>query len=136
MEYSQEHRPRKISGLLDRVYQAGAWTGIVILRMILNMLPASMKSERKRIPHFFDDRRSASRLHVDRNVVCMRDGKDVKTAHLINISRSGMYIEIDDPADIGQEMFFNLSGRNLGPFMRVRGRVTRKAEHGMAIRFV
>jgi len=136
MKPSEEDRPGTMIDLLREIYQIGAWTGIVISRMIRNMLPASVRSQRRRIPHFFDDRRRASRLRVDRNVTCMRDRQDTTTAHLINISRGGMYVEADNPANIGQEMYFNLSGRNLGPFMRVRGQVTRKAEHGMAIRFV
>jgi len=136
MECSGEDRSSKMLDLLREIYQTGTWTGIVISCMIRNMMPASIRSQRRRIPHFFDDRRRASRLRVDRNVTCMRDRQDVMTTHLINISRGGMYVEADNPADIGQEMYFNLSGRDLGPIMRVRGQVTRKAEHGMAVRFI
>jgi Tfp pilus assembly protein PilZ len=59
----------------------------------------------------------------------------MRSAHLINLSRGGMYVEMETPPDVGQEMYFNLSGMDLGPFMRVRGRVTRRAERGMAIQF-
>jgi len=47
-----------------------------------------------------------------------------------------MYVEIDTPSDIGQEMFINLTERNLGVFTRVKGRVMRRSERGMAIRFI
>lgn len=135
MGNSWEARSEKMLRLLDTTLQTGAWAGIVLSRMVQNMLPASLKREKRRIPYFFDDRRRDRRLHVDRTVACMQDGKGTRNARLINISRNGMYVETDAPVDVGQELSFNLSGRNLGPFMRVRGRVTRKAEHGMAIRF-
>lgn len=136
MGNNMEARSEKMLRVLDRTLQAGAWTGIVMSRMVRNMLPASMKRERRYHPYFIDDRRDSRRLHVDRTVACMRNGQDTSTAHLINISRDGMYVETDAPADVGQELSFNLSGRNLGPIMRIRGRVTRKAEHGMAVRFI
>ena len=136
MENLQEDRSEKMLRLLDRSLQTGAWTGIILSRMVQNMLPASMKKERRYLPHFIDDRRRNRRLHVDRNVTCLGDRQEARSAHLINISRNGMYVESDAPADVGQELSFNLSGRNLGPIMRVRGRVTRKAEHGMAVRFL
>lgn len=136
MENVGETRSEKMVRLLDRSLQTGAWTGIVISRMLRNILPASMKKERRHLRYFIDDRRRDRRVHMDRTVTCMHDGRDTKNAHLINISMNGMYVEMDAPADVGQELSFNLSGRNLGPIMRVRGRVTRKAEHGMAVRFI
>jgi len=135
MENAREARSEKMLRLLDTTLQTGAWAGIVLSRIVQNMLPASLKREKRHLPYFIDDRRRDRRLHVDRTVTCNQDGKDMRNAHLINISRNGMYVETDDPFYVGQELSFNLSGRNLGPFMRVRGRVTRKAEHGMAIRF-
>jgi hypothetical protein len=46
-----------------------------------------------------------------------------------------MYVEVDSPIEVGTEVFINLSGKNLGPIMRVKGRVMRRAERGMAIEF-
>jgi hypothetical protein len=43
---------------------------------------------------------------------------------------------VDSPYEVGQEVLFNLSGKNLGPIMRVKGRVMRRAERGMAIQFI
>lgn len=136
MENVRETRSEKMIRLLDRSLRTGAWTGIVASRMVRNVLPASMNKEQRRLPHLIDDRRDSRRLHVDRTVTCMRDGQETRKAHLINISMNGMYVETDSPAEVGQELSINLSGRNLGPLMRVRGRVTRKAEHGMAVRFI
>ena len=136
METKMEARSVKMFRLLDRTLQKGAWTGIILSRMVRNMLPDSMKRARGHHPYFIDDRRDSRRLRVDRTVACMRTVQDKRTAHLINISRDGMYVETDAPADVGQELSFNLSGTNLGPIMRVRGRVTRKAERGMAVRFI
>lgn len=136
MENARQDRSGKMLDLLDRSLQAGAWSGIVLSRMLRNMLPPSLKRDRRRRPYFIDDRRQGRRLRVDRAVTCRGDGQDATSARIINISRNGMYVETDAPSDVGRELSFNLSGRNLGPFMRVRGRVTRRAEHGMAIRFV
>ena len=136
MENAREARSEKILRLLDRTLQTGAWTGIVMSRMVRNILPASMKSEHRHHPYFIDDRRESRRLHVDRTVTCLGDGQETRNAHLINISKNGMYVETDLPANVGQELSFNLSGRDLGPIMRVRGRVTRKVEHGIAVRFL
>jgi len=43
---------------------------------------------------------------------------------------------MDAPPDVGQEMSFDLSKKSMGSFMRVKGQVARRAERGMAIRFV
>lgn len=135
MENSRKSRTGKMRSLFDRTLETGVWTGIVMSRTLLNLVPASMR-ERDEIPHArFDDRRHDRRLHVDRTVSCMRNGKDREEAHLINISRSGMYVEVERPCDVGEELTFNLLGTNLGPFLRVRGRVTRSAQRGMAVQF-
>jgi hypothetical protein len=102
----------------------------------MNVMPAAIRERMGLLPNLFDDRRRNSRLHVDKTVSCIRNGDEMQTAHLINISRSGMYVEIDTPSDIGQEMFINLTERNLGVFTRVKGRVMRRSERGMAIRFI
>lgn len=73
---------------------------------------------------------------MDKTIDCINDRKERNKAHLINISKSGMYVEIDVPFDIGQEMSFNFLGKNLGSLMRVKGKVTRRADRGMAIRFI
>lgn len=137
MEQMREPRSEKILRLYDKALENGAWTGIVMTRMLMNVLPASVKEKRARLrlPHHFDDRRRGRRLHVDRTVTCTPDGREIKTGHLINISMDGMYMETDAPFDVGQEMSFNLSRRNLGPIMRVRGRVARRSDRGMAIQF-
>jgi hypothetical protein len=122
-------------GLLDRTLEKGAFAGIVLSRTIRGLMPNSMK-EKRRLPYFLDDRRRDRRIRVDRTVTCRRDGQEMQRGHLINISRGGMYVETDTPWEVGEELSFNLSGRNLGPFLRTRGRVTRRAERGMAVQFV
>jgi hypothetical protein len=124
----------RIRNILEKTLETGIWSGIILSRMFSNLIPAPIK-KMEMLPHYYDDRRRDRRLHVDRTVTCACNGKDMEKAHLINISRSGMYVEIDNPPDVGQEMNFNLSGKNLGSIMRVRGQVIRRAERGMAIQF-
>ncbi|MEN6447508.1 MAG: PilZ domain-containing protein [Syntrophaceae bacterium] len=135
MEHVGEPRSEKLLRLYDKALETGALTGIVVTRMLLNALPASVKGKGAWTPLHFDDRRRGRRLHVDRAVTCSPEGREQKRARLINISKGGMYVETDTPVDVGQEMSFNLSGRNLGPIMRVRGRVARRSDKGMAIQF-
>ncbi len=126
----------RVRRLFDKTWEAGAWTGIIMSRTLLNVMPPAIREKMGLLANHFDDRRQDRRLHVDRTVSCMRNGKDVEGAHLINISKGGMYVEMERPSGVGQELSFNLSGRNLGPILRVRGRVTRSAERGMAIEFI
>ncbi|HOS96162.1 MAG TPA: PilZ domain-containing protein [Deltaproteobacteria bacterium] len=135
MQNSWENRSDRMLGLLDRTLERGAFAGIVLSRMLHGLMPNSMKTK-KRLPYFIDDRRRDRRIRVDRTVACHRDGQETQRVHLINISRGGMYVETDTPSDVGEELSFNFSGRNLGPFLRTRGRVTRRAERGMAVQFV
>ncbi|MGO9144802.1 MAG: PilZ domain-containing protein [Desulfomonilia bacterium] len=135
MENSRKAGTGKIRGIIDKTVEAGAWTGIVLYCTLMNVMPATIRERMGLLPNLFDDRRRDRRLHVDKTVSFIRNGYEMQTAHLINISRSGMYVEIDTPSDIGQEMFINLTGRNLGVFTRVNGRVMRRSERGMAIRF-
>ena len=135
MEKSWEARVEKLRRMYDKTYETGAWTGIVLSRMLLNVMPSPIRKRMERPVLHFDDRRHDRRLHVDRSVTCMKDGQETENAHLINISIGGMYVEMDNPSDVGQELFFNITGRNLGQIMRVKGRVMRRSERGMAIQF-
>lgn len=135
MEHMGEPRSEKLLRLYDKAMETGALTGIVVTRLLMNVLPASVKEKTARLPSHFDDRRRGRRLHVDRAVTCSPEGTEQKRARLINISKGGMYVETDVACDVGQEMSFNLSGKNLGPIMRVRGRVARRSDRGMAIQF-
>jgi len=137
MENPEETRTEKILRIYDKTLMTGTFTGIVLSRMLTNLIPPAMRGKMGLHPWHFDDRRRDRRLHVDnKTIICVRNGKDMKEAHLINISRSGMYVEMDAPPDIGQEMSFDLSKKSMGSFMRVKGQVARRAEKGVAIRFV
>jgi len=80
-----------------------------------------------------DDRRRMRRLHIDRPVSFWTEGMEPRQAQLINLSRSGMYIETDAPLDLGRETNIRLPGLAAWNPPRVSGRVVRTAPHGMAI---
>lgn len=136
MEKSWETSSERLLRLVDRARQTGAWTRIILSRLLMSLMPASLRGRREALPNRFDDRREDRRLRVDRSLTCYSDKLGARNTHLINISTGGMYLETDSPLDAGQELSFNLLGMNLGPFLRARGQVTRRAEHGMAVRFI
>jgi hypothetical protein len=137
MKNLQETATEKIFKIYDRTIETRAWAGIVLSRLLMNAIPSSLRGKMGHLPRHFDDRRRDRRLHVDnKTITCVRDGKDMKEAHLINISRSGMYVEMDAPPDVGQEMSFALSKKGMGHLMRVKGQVSRRAERGMAVQFI
>jgi hypothetical protein len=135
MENSWEAQLEKMRRLFDKTLETVNWTGIVLSRTLMDVMPSPIRRSMERFHQHFDDRRHDRRLKVNKTISGSSDGKVLKDIHLINISRGGMYIEVDSPYDVGPEVFFNLSGKNLGPIMRVKGRVMRRAERGMAIQF-
>lgn len=135
MEDSWEARSEKMRRFFDRTIETGAWTGIVLSSIFKKIIPSPIKKSLERFHQHVDDRRYDKRLKVNKTISCFSDGKMLKDIHLINISKGGMYVELDSPLDVGPEVSFNLSGKNLGPIMRVKGRVMRRAERGMAIQF-
>ena len=135
MENSWESRTEKIRRLFDKTLETGALTGIVLSRMLMDVMPSSIRRGMERFHQPLDDRRHDRRLNVKKTITGSSDGRILRDVHLINISRSGMYVEMDSPSEVGPEVFFNLSGKNIGPIMRVKGRVMRRAERGMAIQF-
>jgi hypothetical protein len=136
MENSWEARSEKIRSLFDKTIETGTWTGIVLSLMLRDVMPSPVRRSIERFHQHFDDRRYDRRLKVKRTITGVSDGKELKALHLINISKGGMYVEVDSPHKVGPEVLFNLSGKNLGPIMRVKGRVMRRAERGMAIQFL
>jgi hypothetical protein len=136
MENSWEARSEKMRRLFDKALETGTWTGIVLSRMLIDVMPSPIRRRMERFHQHFDDRRHDRRLTVKKTITGFSDGKVLKGINLINISRGGMYVEVDSPSEVGPEVFFNLSGKNLGPIMRVKGRVMRRAEGGMAIQFL
>jgi hypothetical protein len=135
MENSWKARSEKMRRLFDNTIETSTWTGIVLSRMLMDVMPSPIKRSMERFHQHTDDRRYDRRLKVKKTILGFSDGKALKDIHLINISKGGMYVEVDSPFEIGPEVLFNLSGKNLGPIMRVKGRVMRRAERGMAIQF-
>ena len=136
MVNSWETRSEKIRRLFDKTLETGTWTGIVLSRMLMDVMPSPVRRSFERFHQHFDDRRYDRRLKVKKTITGFSNGKKLKDLHLINISKGGMYVKVDSPYEAGQEVLFNLLGKNLGPIMRVKGRVMRRAERGMAIQFL
>lgn len=136
MANAREPRSNKVLKFYDKAVENSAWAGIVASCVVKNIMPFSLKERLRQIPQRFDDRRWGRRLHVERTVNCIHDQTEIDSVRLINISSGGMYVETDNPSLVGQELSFDLSGRNLGPFMRVMGKVTRRSDRGMAVQFI
>ncbi len=136
MENAWKERGERMSALYAKALEAGTLTSIALFHMAKRVMPLPMKTGREGSDaELSTDRRHDRRLKMDRTITCMCDGKEFNDLHLIDISRGGMYVEMAAPWEISEEAFFNLSGRNLGPIMRVKGHVMRRAEGGVAIQF-
>jgi|APIni6443716594_1056825.scaffolds.fasta_scaffold270779_2 hypothetical protein len=135
MESSWEARSEKMRRFFDKTIETGTWAGIVLSRMFKEVMPSPIRRSLEHFHQHIDDRRYDRRLKLKKTITGFSDGKMLKDIHLINISKGGMYVEVESPLEVGPEVSFNLSGKNLGPIMRVRGRVMRRAERGMAIQF-
>lgn len=136
MEQTEKSRSEKNRRIYDKAIETSSWTGIILFRMLMSALPESAREKMEGTQRHFDDRRRDRRRLVDKTIDCINDRKERNKAHLINISKSGMYLEVDFPFDIGQGMSFHFLGKNLGSLMRVKGKVMRKDDRGMAIRFI
>jgi len=136
MAYLNRMRKNKWLNMYDKAIDNTAWAGIIAACVAKNIIPFSMKDRLKKMPHRYDDRRMSKRLNVDKTVNWYRENAEMDNLHLLNISSGGMYVETNHPGFIGQEFSFDLSGRNIGPFLRVMGKVTRSSDRGMAIQFV
>jgi hypothetical protein len=136
MEHTGETRSEKNRRIYDKAIETSSWTGIILFRMLMSALPESAREKMGSTQRHFDDRRGDKRRQVDKTIDCINDRKERNKAHLINISKSGMFLEVDAPFDVGQEMSFNFLGKNLGSLMRMKGRVMRRDDRGIAIRFI
>lgn len=87
-------------------------------------------------PPHIDDRRQRRRLRVDRDVTYREGGQEPRTAHVINVSRNGMYLETSAPLDEGREMTIHLYSAALNRLPGIHGKVVRRAPQGMAVTFI
>jgi hypothetical protein len=68
MENSWEVRSEKMRRIFDKTLETGTWTGIVLSRMLIDIMPFPL---RKSVEHFhqhFDDRRHDRRLKVKKTL--------------------------------------------------------------------
>jgi hypothetical protein len=119
----------------NKALETGTLTGVVLSQMMRTVMPPSMRSRLDARRQDSSDRRQDRRHRLERTITGYSNGRRLENLHLIDISRGGLYVETDSPHDIGPDVYFDLSGKNLGPFMRVKGWVTRRAERGIAVRF-
>lgn len=87
-------------------------------------------------PRHVDDRRQRRRLRVDRDVTFREEGQEPRTAHVINVSRNGMYLETSTPLEEGREMTIHLHTIAQNRITGIHGKVVRSAPQGMAVKFI
>jgi hypothetical protein len=83
-----------------------------------------------------NDRRKAKRLNLEKDIMFRHANGKNAFGHIINISRRGMYIITDTPLDNGEEIHANLFRVNLKGITGIDGRIVRKGDNGVAVRFV
>lgn len=131
MQEQWRNRFKEVRSIFWNTVESAAIQGVALQQAVKGFVPGIAKPAAT--AHHTDDRRLSRRLHMDRTVSFWSEGMDPRQAQLINLSRSGMYIETDTPLDLGRETKITLPGLMARISTSVTGRVVRKAAHGMAI---
>jgi len=81
------------------------------------------------------DRRRSRRTEVDHDVSFWIDVMEPRSAHLVNISREGLFLKTDARLEKGQVMKIKLPAMSRGRFPGITtGRVVRRNRQGVAVR--
>lgn len=81
------------------------------------------------------DRRRSRRFDSDHDVSFWIDDSEPQTAHLINISREGLFLKTSAKLEKGQLMKIKLPAMSMGRFPGITtGRVVRRNRQGIAVR--
>jgi hypothetical protein len=83
-----------------------------------------------------NERRSDKRLSLEKDIMFKYARGKPASGHIINISRRGMYIITDAPLNDGEEINANLIWGSLGGITSIEGRIVRRGDNGVAVRFV
>ena len=81
------------------------------------------------------DRRRSRRMDVDHDVSFWIDDREPLSAHLVNISREGLFLKTEAKLEKGQVMKIRLPAMSKGRFPGITtGRVVRLTRQGVAVR--
>jgi len=81
------------------------------------------------------ERRRSRRMDADHVVSFWIDDSDPRSAHLVNISREGLFLETDARLEKGQLMKIKLPAMSMGRFPGIAtGRVIRRSRQGVGVR--
>lgn len=81
------------------------------------------------------DRRRSRRMDVDHDVSFWIDDREPQSAHLINISREGLFLKTDAKLEKGQVMKIKLPAMSMGRFPGITtAQVVRRSRLGVAVR--
>ncbi len=108
--------------------------GIVLNNRLENRVHGSV-SENMKSPDC-NERRNTKRLSMEKDIMFKYANGKNAFGHIINISRGGMYIITDTPLNDGEEINANLLWGSLGGITGIEGRIVRRGDNGVAVRFV
>jgi len=81
------------------------------------------------------ERRRSRRTDVDHDVSFWIDDREPQSAHLINISREGLFLKTDAKLEKGQVMKIKLPAMSMGRFPGITtAQVVRRSRQGVAVR--
>jgi len=81
------------------------------------------------------DRRRSRRTDVDHDVSFWIDDREPQSAHLVNISREGLFLKTEAKLEKGQVMKIKLPAMSRGRFPGITtGKVVRRNNQGVAVR--
>ncbi|HQP29884.1 MAG TPA: PilZ domain-containing protein [Deltaproteobacteria bacterium] len=131
MQEQWRNRFKEVRSMFWNTVESLAIQGVAMQQAVKGFIPGLAPTPAA--ANHVDDRRLMRRLRMDRTVSFWTEGMEPRQARLINLSRSGMYIETDAPLDPGRETKIMLPVLMAKNFPSVTGRVVRRAAHGMAI---
>lgn len=124
--------------VLHRVSEKAATSmklaGIVLDNRLENRASEPVPEDEKAVDR--KDRRRAKRLCLEKDIMFKYANGKNAFGHIINISRGGMYIITDTPLNDGEEINANLLWGTLGGIAGIEGRIVRRGDNGVAVRFV
>lgn len=83
-----------------------------------------------------EELRAHKRASVNIKIAYRDNGLAYKMGRVVNISRGGMFISTDSPADnIDDYIIASLDAEEFGKIIWTQGRIIRKTNNGMAVAF-
>jgi len=83
-----------------------------------------------------NDRRLSERIDVNLKTYFNGDNTRSFSGHITNISTGGLFLETGRPLKERSSIYIDIDAQKIGKVIRLKGKVLRKENSGLAVRFV